>query len=366
MSDFSGLTSFLDELVTRYEIPGNDCVVFHRDHCVYRHQRGFSDAENRVPMTGAERYNIYSCSKLITCVAALQLFELGRFKLDDELADYLPEFAEMSVADGDQVRPARRRITIRHLFTMTAGFSYDVATSNLQAARREIPQMQTRAVMRYLARDPLLFDPGDRWNYSLCHDALAALVEDLSRQPFEDYVRERITEPLGMCATTFMLPAAEIGTITPQYIYNGQAETRHRLDGHIRNYKLGSAFASGGAGCISTVDDYITFLEALRTGDSILRRETIDLMSTDQLTEAQFATSWSAGGYGYGLGCRCRSARRVDDGPTDFGWGGAAGAYAAVDRAHDFTVFYAQHVLSSPAQPRRIRIAGLVRDALSR
>ena len=364
MSDFSGLTSFLDELVTRFEIPGNDCIVHHRGQCVYRHQSGFSDAENRVPMNGTERYNIYSCSKLITCAAALQLFERGRYKLDDALADYMPEFAEMTVADGDKARPARRRITIRNLFTMTAGFSYDVTTPNLLAARREIPAMQTRAAMRYLARDPLLFDPGDRWNYSLCHDVLAALVEALSGQPFEAYVRNHITEPLGMGSTTFMLPEEEIGTIAQQYVYNGQTETRRRLDGHIWNYKLGPAFASGGAGGISTVDDYIKFLEALRTGDSILRRETVDLLSTDQLTDAQRATSWGTDGYSYGLGCRCRSALRPDDGPTDFGWGGAAGAYAAVDRAHGFTVFYAQHMLSSRAQPRRGLIAGLVRNAL--
>ena len=182
---------------------------------------------------------------------------------------------------------------------------------------------------------------------------LAALVEALSGQPFEAYVRNHITEPLGMGSTTFMLPEEEIGTIAQQYVYNGQTETRRRLDGHIWNYKLGPAFASGGAGGISTVDDYIKFLEALRTGDSILRRETVDLLSTDQLTDAQRATSWGTDGYSYGLGCRCRSALRPDDGPTDFGWGGAAGAYAAVDRAHGFTVFYAQHMLSSRAQPRR-------------
>jgi len=364
MSDFSDLTAFLDDLVTRYGAPGNDCIVYHRGQCVYRHQSGFSDAEIHVLMNGAERYNIYSCSKLITCAAALQLFEGGRFKLDDELADYMPEFAEMTVADGDKTRPARRHITIRNLFTMTAGFSYDVTTANLLAARREIPEMQTRAVMRYLARDPLVFDPGDRWNYSLCHDVLAALVEVLAGQPFETYVRDNITVPLGMHQTTFMLPEGEIGMIAPQYVYNGQTETRRRIDGHIWNYKLGPAFASGGAGGISTVDDYIKFLEALRTGDSILKRETIDLMSTDQLTESQRHTAWVAGGYGYGLGCRCRSALNPDDGPTDFGWGGAAGAYAAVDRVHGYTVFYAQHILASRVQPRRGAIAGIVRRAI--
>ncbi len=364
MSDFSELTATLEEFVTRYGAPGNDCVVYHHGKCVYRRQNGFSDAENRVPMNGTERYNIYSCSKLLTCTAALQLLERGLYKLDDELADYMPEFAVMTVADGDTVRPAKRRITIRNLFMMTAGFSYDVNTPNLQTARRETPAMQTRAVMLYLARDPLVFDPGDRWNYSLCHDVLAALVEVLSGQPFETYVRDNITEPLGMHQTTFMLPEEELGTIAPQYVYNVETGTRRRIGGEIWNYKLGPAYASGGAGGISTVDDYIKFLEALRTGDSILKRETIDLMSTDQLTESQRHTAWVAGGYGYGLGCRCRSALKPDDGPTDFGWGGAAGAFAAIDRVHGYTAFYVQHILTSRVQPRRGAIAGIVRRAI--
>ena len=201
--DFSDLARYLDTLPARGGWPGNDCLVMLNGEPVFRHQVGFSDIEAGTPMTGHERVNLYSCSKLATCTAALQLFEKGLFKLDDPLADYMPEFADMQVADGDGTRPAKGPILIWHLFNMTAGFSYNLASPALAAFRTQNPACPTREFIRHLAEDPLLFDPGTRWNYSLCHDVLAALVEVLSGQLFADYSREHIFAPLGMADTTF-------------------------------------------------------------------------------------------------------------------------------------------------------------------
>ena len=114
------------------------------------------------------------------------------------------------------------------------------------------------------------FEPGDRWNYSLCHDVLAVFVEVESGEKFEDYVKKNIFDVLSMNNTTFMLPESELDTIAQQYNFKDGKTTN--IGKHIYNYKIGSEYASGGAGGISTVDDYIKFLEGLRTYISLLKR----------------------------------------------------------------------------------------------
>ncbi len=361
--DFSELARFLDSLPSRGGWPGNDCLVLLHGEPVFRHQAGFANLETGAPMTRHERVNLYSCSKIATCTAALQLFEKGLFRLDDPLADYMPEFADMKVREADgSTRPAREPIRIWHLFTMTAGFSYDLNSPSLAACRKANPACPTREFIRALAGDPLHFDPGTRWNYSLCHDVLAAFVEVRSGQPFADYVREHIFEPLGMGATTFLMPDSELGTIAPQYRWDPTAKKAVFCGPAIQPYKPGAEYASGGAGCVSTCDDYIKLLEALRVGDVVLGKETIDLMTTDRLTEATRPTFWNPV-YGYGLGVRCKSAV-LADGAKDFGWGGAAGALSVVDREHGFTLMIIQHMLGSPDGALRWGTVPLVRDAI--
>ncbi len=360
--DFSVLERFLDSMPAQGGWPGSDCLVKWHGETVFRRQTGLADPETRAPMTGRERVNLYSCSKIATCVAGMQLFEKGLFKLDDALSDYMPEFASMNVAEDGATRPAKDPIRIWHLFNMTAGFSYDLNSPGLAAARAENPACPTREAIRRLAGDPLLFDPGTRWNYSLCHDVLAALVEVLSGQFFADYARDHVFAPLGMADTTFLMPDAELGTIAPQFRYDAERKGPVFCGPRIQGYKLGDAYASGGAGCISTCDDYIRLLEALRVGDVVLKRETIDLMTTDRLTDETRASYWNPN-CGYGLGVRCKSAV-YPDGPREFGWTGAAGAMSVIDRELDFTVMLVQHMVGSPAPALRWQIVPLVAKAL--
>lgn len=128
-------------------------------------------------MKGNEKYNIYSCSKVITCTAVLQLYEKGLFSLNDKLSDYMPEFYEMTVKTENGVKKAEKPILIKHLFEMTAGFSYNVTPQIYKCKEETNGRCQTRELMKYLAKEPLLFEPVDRWEYSICHDALAVLVE---------------------------------------------------------------------------------------------------------------------------------------------------------------------------------------------
>ena len=355
---FEKTKAFCDSFL-KLGVPGFDLAVYQDGKCVLRHMNGYSDLENKVEMNGEERYNIYSCSKVITCVAAMQLWERGLFALEDKLSDYMPEFSEMTVQTENGIQKAKNPIKIRHLFEMTAGFSYHCRSPQLMKAISETQgRCPTRETMKYLAKEPLLFEPGERWEYSLCHDVLAALVEVLSGEKFEHYVKKNIFDVAGMTRSTFMLPESELPTIAEQYRFeNGKAVN---VGKNIMTYKLGSEYASGGAGCISTVEDYIRFLEALRT-HKLLKPETLELLATDRLSEEQKRTYWSQATHGYGLGVRCPKG---DKQYIDFGWGGAACAYLAVDVENRISIYFGAHLLSSPAQGLRSMLYRFVRAEL--
>ena len=355
---FENLKNFCDSFL-EFGVPGFDLIVYKDGECVLRYMNGYSDLENKVKVNGHERYNIYSCSKVITCTAALQLWERGLFSLEDKLSDYMPEFKEMTVKGDEGTKKAENQILIKHLFEMTAGFSYDCYSPQLRKAINETDgKCPTRQAMKYLAKEPLLFEPGARWEYSLCHDVLAAFVEVVSGEKFEDYVKKNIFDVAGMKNSTFMLPDTEIESIAPQYRFEGGKAVN--VGKSIYNYKMGTEYASGGAGCISSVEDYIKFLEDLRTC-KLLKHETLELMMSDRLTDEQKRTYWTKDTHGYGLGVRCPKG---DERYIDFGWGGAAGAYLAVDTKNAISVYFGTHILAAPTQGLRSMLYRFVRAEL--
>lgn len=346
-------TKALCDIYMKMGIPAIDLIVYHKGQCVLRHMDGYADPEKKVPMTGKEKYHIYSCSKLFTCVAAMQLWEQGKFSLEDKLADYMPAYANMTVktADGG-VRPAKNPILIQHLFQMTAGLNYDLWNPDLkayyEACGRTCP---TQELVQKFAERPLEFEPGEGWLYSLCHDVLAALVEIWSGQKFEIYCKEHIFDPLGMTNTDFLHPQEDWEGFCRLFAF---LEEENRYKPVRRNaYRPGREYASGGAGAVSTVEDYIKFLEALRIGDVILKKETIAMMAKDWLTEQQREMFTYGKAIGYGLGMR---APRDGSTRTEFGWGGAAGAFASVDVVNDVTIYFAQHVIWAPNRPIRAKL----------
>lgn len=341
-------------------IPGYDLVIYKDGKCVLRHMNGYSDLDKKLPVNGKETYDMYSCSKLITCIAALQLWEKGLFRLEDKLSDYMPEFTEMTVKTDSGTKKAEKPIRIHHLFEMTAGFNYALTSAAVEACRKATDgKCPAREFMRYLAKEPLDFEPGDQYKYSLCHDVLLALVEVISGQSFEDYAKAHIYAPAGMVSTTFLPTREQIENSARKYRYN--AET-NRMDPAVGNsYRIGTEYASGGAGVLSTVEDYIHLLEALRTG-KLLKPETVRLMATDRLTDHQKRTYPVAASRGYGLGVRTPKQGHPH---KEFGWGGAAGAYWAIDLDNAVSVYYVQHVLASPNNDLRRRIYSLIFDELT-
>lgn len=327
-------------------IPWFDLAVYRDGKEIFRHMDGYIDLEKTIPVKGDEIYDIYSCSKPITVTAAMQLWEKGLFDLNDELSKYLPEYKEMTVRTKDGIIKAENPILIRYLFTMTAGFSYDLNSPELQRLKKDTDgRCPTREFSRYLAKEPLCFEPGTRYLYSQCHDVLAVLVEVLSGKKFEVYVKENIFDPLGMTKSDFLLPKEKYCDVALRYDYVGGKVV---LGERFPYYRLGSEHASGGAGCVSTVDDYIKFAEGLRTF-KLLKKETIDIITYPWLTE-KGPVVFDNPNYTYGLGMRMHKPGTPQ---SDFGWGGAAGATLHIDIPNGLTVFYAQHLTTPPNQSLR-------------
>lgn len=277
------------------------------------------------------------------------------------MSDYLPEFAQLKVKTANGLRPAKTPLLIKHLFTMTSGYDYIVGRKVAEQVRAETDgKCPTREFVRKLAEAPLLFDPGERWEYGLSHDIFVALVEVVSSERFSEYVKKNIFDLLGMKNSTFSLPNENLDTICAQYSYDFDKKLFNQVGPEIQFYKYGTEYESGGAGMISTVEDYVKFLEALRIGDLVLKNKTIDLMTTNMLTEEQEKSFWKKDNYHYGLGVRCPKVGKS----FDFGWGGAAGAFLMVDRTNNISVFYAQHVLYSPNSQVRDHIARVITEDL--
>lgn len=370
--NFENLKSFMNDL-TEWRIPGNSVVVYKDNEKVFEYSSGFSDVENKIKMNGSELVNVYSCSKPITVTAAMQLYEKGKFLLSDPLYEFIPEFKEMYVCtNGGEIEKANKPITIQNLFTMTAGFSYNFNTEGFKKAK-EITngKMDTLATIRCIADDPLVFQPGEHWGYSIGHDVLAAVVEVISGKKFRDYVKENIFDPLEMNDSCYHNEGVR-DRMAEQYLFKvGDEDDIVKLQssdtikdgGYIENtgkqvaHVLGCEYDSGGAGITTSISDYGKFAAAMANGgvglngEKIISAATINLMRTNQLNQNQSADfNWEQlRGYGYGLGVRTMINKAVagsNGSIGEFGWGGAAGATLLVDPDCNLGVFYAHHMLN--------------------
>lgn len=354
--EMKNLEKLLGEIL--YVYPTYDCIVKKDGETVAR-IIGRDETVHKRELTGKEKYNLYSCSKPITCVVALTLYEKGKFALDDDLAEYLPEFGDMLVRSGCGAFPAKNKIKVRDLFTMTAGFDYNVDSPAIRRFKADTDgECPTALFPKYLAAEPLSFEPRTSWEYSLCHDVLVCLVEKITGENFDDYARKVVFDPLGMKNTTYRLVADE--EKSAQYMWNETEKRPIPCGNDIKWYKFGSEYESGGAGAVSTVEDYIAFLEGLRTG-KIIRPDTLALMSEDRLDDLTRHAYWGAEGYGYGLGVR---VPLVGSSRTDIGWGGAAGSFLALDAKNGISVFCALQSLCSPIAARRDEIVDCVKKDL--
>jgi len=364
MSDrFDRLSDFLDAKAPKLGVSGVDMVIYQDHKEIYRHAAGYQDLEYRTSMDPNALYNIYSASKVITCAAALQLLERGKLLLQDPVAAYLPEFEYMQVKSGTYcITPARRAIRVIDLLTMTAGLSYELDTPAMRNLREATGGVfTTRDFVRALAKEPLLFEPGESWNYSYSHDVLGALIEVVSGMRFGAYLKENIFDPLGMVDTGFSIPEEKRARLAPQYQHDRTAGTTVRIASDCQG-AAGKGHESGGGGLISTVADYIKFADAMacggegQNGARILSARTIDLMRRNRLTGScmdSFQKMACNPGIGYGLGVgtitdSAASCSLLPEG--SFYWGGIGGVQNLFDPKNRLSFFVAQHTMNSPKE----------------
>ena len=342
--DFTRLTEYLDTLRDK-GVPGCDLAIYRDHEAIYRHMAGFRDAQGRQPMRGDELYNLYSCSKVFTTCAAMRLIERGMLGLDDPVSDYLPAFGHLTVRDGDVIRPARRVMTIRHLMSMQGGLDYELDSPCIREVLSRTGGMATTmALMEAKAGEPLSFEPGTDFLYSLCHDVLAAVMEVVTGLRFSEYLKRCLFEPLGLPSIGF--EAKDPDRLCAQFLHH-EDDSFELLTPEANRYRLSPNYESGGAGLVSDVHDCITFADALACG-GVLTPETRQLWTANQLGpkgRAHF-DEWQRLGYSYALGVRTRVEPNAGGRGQlgEFGWDGAAGAWMMIDPYNRLSAFFAMHV----------------------
>ena len=368
VSRLARIDSVLDRAVARGEIAGAVALVLRDGQPVYERAVGWADREASRRMRLDDIFRIASQTKALTSVGIMALAEEGKLSLRDPVSRYIPAFEHTTVAlrsdTGRVVVAARRRITIRDLLTHTSGISYgvDSLVGPLYSARglgpaagwgwytadKDEPVCTT---MERLATLPFVAQPGERFVYGYSTDILGCVIERVSGQPLDLFIRTRITDPLGMRDTHFFLPVDARGRLVTVYASGSDGHAVRAPAGPRRqgDYVDGPRTSfSGGAGLLSTAHDYARFLQMLLNGGTlngvrILAPSTVALMTSNQT-----GTLYSQEGEGFGLGFstveRPGANGRVESVGT-YGWGGAYGSKYAVDpRQRLVLVFMIQQI----------------------
>ena len=370
--------------VDQKKIAGISTMVARKGKIVHFEQVGWMDKEAKKPMSDDAIFRIYSMTKPIICTALMILYEQGRFQLFHPIAKYIPAFGDVKVLESDAAGGTRevdllRPITIRDLLTHTAGLTYDfmvdspVGEMYQQARLLNDAERSLEEMISELTRMPLAFQPGTRWHYSLAIDVLAHLIEILSDQPLNQFLKEQFFHPLGMVDTDFFVPPNKEDRIATMYgrpdlmapnmtlikemelWENGYNE---QIDVSNTNPTSFPGSARGGHGLFSTTQDYMRFaLMLLNNGkvgeNRILSRKIIDLMHTNHLPVSMLPYEVVSGfpemGYGFGLGSRVLlnvAESQLPGSVGEFGWSGAAKTYYWVDPQEEIVgVFMTQDMI---------------------
>ena len=384
-SVLSNIRNYLDETyVKEGKYVGTLTLVARKGEVAYLDALGFMDRENERPMQEDTIFRIYSMTKSITSVAVMQLLEKSRFRLDDPVYWYIPEFKNVGVFQAG-VYPnfltskPERPITIKDLLTHMSGLTYGfMYRTNVDAAYRSSDTTGPDSLQQFiesLSELPLEFSPGDKWNYSVSTDVLGHLVEVVSGLKLDEYFKHNIFEPLGMADTDFSCPEEKLNRLASLYEHNPSGEPKL-----MEVPALDVKFLSGGGGLYSTMSDYYQFASMLLNkgelnGKRILGRKTVEYMTMNHLPDGKDLTEMSESafsetpyaGVGFGLGFSvmidpAKSQTLSDVG--EFGWGGMASTVFFINPKEDMLViFLTQLVPSSTYQVRR-ELRSLVYSAL--
>lgn len=329
-------------------IAGLVAAVARHGKVVYMQSMGWNNIEQQIPMEIDSLFQIRSMSKPITAVAAMQLIEQGKLNLQDTVAKYIPSYASMPVflnpdsPNFEQTRTANRDMTIEDLLLNTAGLSHRFGSLYRQNEVRSRADTLQQLVEK-VAAVPLIGDPGEQWVYSISITVLGRIIEIVSGQQFDDYLNEHIYEPLQMEDTSFFVPATKVQRLARAYRISSTGDEPTLLAEMKIPITQDPPLLEGAAGIVSSVPDYLRFLQALLNGGElegkrILNTETVAAMTQNHIPEALMPIGTNPNnpmfdrGWGYGLSVvvdESKSAFGVNNG--EFGWSGSLGTFSWAD-----------------------------------
>ena len=399
--DLNRLNRVVD-LCNRYveesKIPCAQVQVAHDGNVVLRHTTGMADIESAAPLMDDAIFRIYSMTKPITSIALMQLYEQGKFLLEDPVEKFLPSYKNPVVLLGGslfkpELRPAKTVMTIRDLLTHTSGLTYGFHfQNNLDQMYRDkklggpLTGGEGRAdasleeAIDIMGGLPLLFDPGTAWNYSMSTDVCGRLIEVIGDCNFDDYLEENIFSPLGMIDTGFLVPQDKIHRFTSTYILNESGALEVTDPAQNSPYQKERLFLSGGGGLVSTTDDYQRFVDMLSNegaadGNQIIGRRTLELMTMNHLPQGKllnevgrstFSETALAGmGFGLGFSVLMDPAANAGLGTIgEFAWGGAASTRFWVDPVEKVSCIFMTQFMPSGYYPIRRELTTSVYQAM--
>jgi CubicO group peptidase (beta-lactamase class C family) len=373
------LRALLSPYVARGTVPGLVALVARGD-AVQLEVMGVKTVGQSEPIERDSIFRVASLTKPITAAATMLLVEDGKLRLDEPVDRLLPELAQRKVLERlesplSRVVPARRPLTVLDLLTFRMGFGIVMAapgTYPIQKAADDLalgqgmPAPQTPPApdewLRRFGRLPLMYQPGERWQYNTGADVLGVLIARASGKPFDVFLRERLFEPLAMHDTDFSVPASKRSRFTTSYLANPSGDSMTLYDAPDGQWSHPPAFPSGAAGLVSTVQDFLQFSRFLLgkgtlSGKRLLRPESVLSMTTDQLTpevKARGALTpqfFERHGWGYCISVVTQTDE-MGRAAGSFGWGGGLGTSWYADPKRNLTgVLFTNRSWSEPSEP---------------
>lgn len=337
--------------IENHELAGANLLVIKDNKEIFYHEDGLADIESEIPIRRNSIFRLYSMSKPVTATAVMILLERGEIDLYDPVSKFLPGFKDQMVGTENGLVPAGREVNLKDLLSMTSGLVYggdSKAGKDTEALLKEIDDrllgdspMTTVEAMNKLGKCALAYEPGASWEYGTSADVLGAVVEVVSGKSFGEFLKEEIFEPLNMVDTGFYVPEEKRSRLAKTYEDNGKGGleiyTGNNL-GIVNKMDRHPAFESGGAGLVSTIDDYSKFAKMLMNegsldGVKILRPKTVKYLTSATLSGEQqknFNNWLTLCGHSYGNLMRVMTdcSRAGDIGSLgEYGWDGWLGAY---------------------------------------
>jgi CubicO group peptidase (beta-lactamase class C family) len=398
--DAAGMSEARLERITehfegRYVAPGKiagcQITVVRGGHVAYYRSLGTMDRERQRPMADDAVFRIFSMTKPIASIALMQLYERGMFQLTDPVHRYIPEWRTLNVGevqdDGSVklVRP-ERPMNVRDVLMHTTGLPGGLFPGNpiddafAEARREHRKGLTLEGITALLAEHPLKFHPGTHWNYGLSTDIVGRLVEIMTGDRFDDYLRREIFEPLGMADTGFFVPEESAGRLAALYQFQPGAAPMLLEAPEQSPYLRRRSYLSGAGGLVSTTHDYVAFCSMLLNGGHlegrrVLGRKTLELMTRNHLPGGATLAEMSIGGFGeagfdgvgFGLGFAVGlgpAATAMAGSAGEFYWGGAASTAFWIDPVEDIFAVFMTQLLPSVAYPFRAQLRALVYQAI--